>query len=65
MVLRNYFNFLNDLTIYLFDKLRKFYLKSSYYNKKISKTDNKILEYKPSPSLLGSLIKYEKKKQNR
>jgi hypothetical protein len=31
-------------------------------NKKISKISDKNLEYKPSPSLLDCLIKYEKKK---
>ena len=61
MVLKNSFNFLTNFTLYFFDRFRKLYLKSSYYNNKISKTDDKILEYKPTPSLLGSLVKYEKK----
>ena len=61
MVLKNSFNFLTNFTLYFFDRFRKLYLKSSYYNNKISKTDDKILEYKPAPSLLGSLVKYEKK----
>ena len=34
------------------------YLSSNSYNKKISKIDNKFIEYKPSPNLLDCLIKY-------
>ena len=33
-----------------------------FYDKKISKVDDKDLIYKPSPHLLSSLIKYQKKK---
>ena len=42
--------------------LRKFYLNSNIYDKKISKLEKKNLIYKPSPHLLSSLIKYQKKK---
>jgi len=41
---------------------RNFYLNSNLYDNKISKFEKKSLEYKPSPSLLDCLIKYEKKK---
>ena len=44
------------------NQLRKFYLNSKIYDKRISKVDNKDLLYKPSPHLLSSLIKYQKKK---
>ena len=44
------------------NQLRKFYLNSKLYDKKISKVDNKDLSYKPSPHLLSSLINYQKKK---
>ena len=44
------------------DQLRKFYLHSNIYDKKISKVDKNDLIYKPSPHLLSSLIKYQKKK---
>ena len=43
------------------NQLRKFYLNSKIYDKKISKIKNKDLLYKPSPHLLSSLIKYQKK----
>ena len=51
---RFFFNTLNQL--------RKLYLKSNFYDKKISKIEIKKLIYKPSPHLLSSLIKYQKKK---
>ncbi len=51
---RFFFNFLNQL--------RKFYLNSDFYDKKISKINYEDLIYKPSPHLLSSLIKYQKKK---
>ena len=46
----------------IFKQLRGFYLNSKFYDKKISKFENKDLIYKPSPHLLSSLIKYQKKK---
>ena len=44
------------------NQLRKIYLHSNIYDKKISKVDKNDLIYKPSPYLLSSLIKYQKKK---
>jgi len=44
------------------EKIRKIYLNSKVYDNKISKVDDKDLIYKPSPYLLSSLIKYQKKK---
>ena len=63
MVLKNSFNFINEFFSYLFNQIRKIYLNSSFYNKKISKIDNTILEYKPSQILLGCLVNYNKKKE--
>ncbi len=45
-------------------QLRRIYLNSPIYNKKISKIDDKVIIYKPSQSILGSLIKFHKKKYN-
>jgi len=45
-------------------KIRSIYLNSSIYNKKISSFNDKSLKYRPSLSLLGSIIKYNKKKIN-
>ena len=51
---RFFFGFVNQL--------RKVYLNSKFYDKKISRVDDNYLTYKPSPYLLSSLIKYQKKK---
>ncbi len=52
----------NQFFFDIFYQLRKFYLNSNVYDKKISKINNKNLVYKPSPYLLSSLIKYQNKK---
>ena len=65
MFLRNSLNFINDFYFIFKDQLRKVYLNSSIYNKKISKIDENILVYQPSLNILSSLIKYEKQKKNR
>ena len=54
--------YINRFFFSISNQLRKFYLNSNFYDKKISKIDNKNLIYKPSPHLLSSLIKYQKKK---
>ena len=46
----------------IYNQIRKFYLNSNFYDKKISKTEKKDLIYRPSPHFLSSLIKYQKKK---
>ena len=63
MVLKNSFNFINEFLLYSINQVRKIYLNSTFYNKKISKIDDKSLEYKPSPSLLSCIVNYEKKKE--
>ena len=54
--------YINQFFFSFLNQLRKFYLNSHFYDKKISKTNNKSLVYKPSPHLLSSLIRYQKKK---
>ena len=54
--------YINQFLLSIFNQFKKFYLNSNIYNKKISKVDDKELIYKPSPHLLSSLIKYQKKK---
>ena len=58
--------FLNFGTIFyqLIRNIRNIYLNSTIYNKKISKTNDKIIVYKPSQNILNSLIKFNKKKYN-
>ena len=41
---------------------KKIYLNSNFYDKKISRINNNNFEYKPSPYLLSSVAKYQKKK---
>ena len=50
--------------IYLNTKknIYKIYQNSSFYNKKISKIFNNNFQYKPSPYLFSSIVKYQKKK---
>ena len=45
-----------------YNQIKNFYLNSNIYDKKISKFKYKNLVYKPSPHLLSSIIKYQKKK---
>ncbi len=54
--------YLNQFFFSISNQVRKFYLNSSIYDKKISKVHKKDLFYKPSPHLVSSLIKYQKKK---
>jgi uncharacterized heparinase superfamily protein len=50
--------------LFLKKKFRSIYLNSDIYDKKISSFSNNPLEYRPSPSLLDCLIKYDKKRIN-
>ena len=62
MILKNSFNYINQFFFFILNKTRNIYLNSIFYNKKISKTKNRNLEYKPSPGLIDCLIKYKEKK---
>jgi hypothetical protein len=64
MIFKNLLNFINDFFIFIKKKTRSLYLDSNIYNKKISSSNNSSLEYRPSPSLLDCLIKYDKKRIN-
>jgi len=57
--------FLNKLNLFYLNfknKISNIYKNSNFYEKKISKTYNNNFDYKPSPHLLSSIIKYQKKK---
>tara|TARA_B100000029_G_scaffold469523_1_gene507456 strand:+ start:761 stop:2392 length:1632 start_codon:yes stop_codon:yes gene_type:complete len=58
--------FLNFSSIFfqILKQIRKIYLNSPIYNKKISKIDDKVIVYKPSQSILNCVIKIDKKKNN-
>ena len=64
MIFKNLLNIINTSFIFIKKKINSIYLNSDVYNKKISSSDSSALEYKPSPSLLDCLIKYEKKRIN-
>ena len=58
-------NFIADLSQIYFNlklSLKQFYQNSNFYDKKISKTKDISFGYKPSPYLLSSIVKYQKKK---
>ena len=57
MIFKNSFLFIKK-------KIRSLYLNSSIYDKKISAFSDNTLRYRPSPSLLDCVVKYNKKKIN-
>ena len=64
MIFNNLLNFINNSYIFSKKKIYSLYLSSNIYNKKIIPSILGSLEYYPSPNLLNSLIKYDKKKIN-
>ena len=62
MSLKEFFITFFDFAILVLNKIRLIYQNSNFYEKKISKTFQNNFEYKPSPHLLSSIIKYQKKK---
>jgi len=64
MIFNNSLNLINSSFTFFKKEILNFYLNSNIYDKKISLTDNSNLEYRPSPSLLDCLVKYNKKRIN-
>ncbi len=62
MIKTNTLGFLGQLYFGLKNNFKKIYKNSGFYEKKISKTFNSNFQYKPSPYLLSSIIKYQNKK---
>jgi len=62
MIFNNLLNFIDNSYIFSKKKIRSLYLNSNIYNKKITPSIVGSLDYYPSPSLLNSLVKYDKKK---
>ncbi len=62
MNFKNSLNFINEFLYSSTNQIRKLYLRSSIYNKKISKIEIRNINYKPSLTSLSCLIKYNKKK---
>ena len=63
MFLKSSFNYINEFYFIFKNQIRKIYLNSSIYNKKISRVDENILVYQPTLNILSSLIKYQKQKK--
>ena len=53
--------YINQFFSSISKNLKKLYLNSNIYDRKISKKINNNFFYKPSPHFLTSLIKYQKK----
>ncbi len=64
MYLKNSLIYINQFFFFIYSQIRKIYLNSNIYNKKISKGNISDFIYKPSPSLLDCLVKYSNKKKN-
>ena len=64
MIFKNFLNLINNFFIFFKKKTHSLYLNSNIYNKKISLSIESSLKYRPSPSLLDCLIRYEKKRIN-
>ena len=64
MIFNNLLNFINNSYIFSKKKIHSLYLSSNIYNRKITPSFIGSLEYHPSPNLLSSLVKYDKKKIN-
>ena len=62
MIIKNLINSLRQFHFDLKENIKNIYQNSSFYDKKISKTRNIAFYYKPSPYLLSSIVKYQKKK---
>ena len=63
MIFKNSLIYINQFFFLYFSYLRNFYLNSKIYNIKISKVNSNNLEYKPSLSLMGCIIKYSNNKK--
>ena len=58
----NSFGILGQFYFNIKKSFKSIYQNSNFYEKKISKTFGDSFEYKPSPHLLSSIIKYQNKK---
>ena len=64
MIFNNLLSLVNNTYIFSKKKILSLYLSSNIYNRKITSSIVGALEYYPSPNLLDSLVKYDKKKIN-
>jgi uncharacterized heparinase superfamily protein len=62
MIIKNFTANLSQFYFSLKFSLKQIYQNSNFYDKKISKIKNVTFDYKPSPYLLSSIVRYQKKK---
>ncbi len=62
MIITNSLGILGQFYSNIKEGFKTIYQNSNFYEKKISKTFDKSFEYKPSPHLLSSIVKYQNKK---
>ena len=62
MIVKKFLDSFVQIYFNLKNYINRIYQNSNLYNKKISKTYNNTFNYKPSPHLLSSIVKYQKKK---
>ncbi len=62
MINKNSLSVLGQFYFNIKESFKSIYKNSNFYEKKISKTSNNSFDYKPSPHLLSSIIKYQNKK---
>ena len=63
MFLKSSLSYINEFFFIFKNQIRKIYLNSSIYNRKISQVDENVLVYQPGLNILSLLIKYEKQKK--
>ena len=62
MIVKKFLDSFVQIYLSLKNYINRIYQNSNLYDKKISKTYNNTFNYKPSPHLLSSIVKYQKKK---
>ncbi len=62
MINTNSLGILGQFYFNIRESFKSIYQNSNFYEKKISKTFNSSFEYKPSPHLLSSIVRYQNKK---
>ena len=62
MTIKNFLSQLNQFYLTVKINIKQIYKNSNFYDKKISRVNDINFNYKPSPYILSSIIKYQKKK---
>ena len=62
MIVKKFLDSFVQIYFNLKNYINRIYQNSNLYDKKISRTYNNTFNYKPSPHLLSSIVKYQKKK---